>query len=738
MTIFRRYLYFDALIRFDLYKYLYKSCFLLLFFCVFLVFHAKAKEPYDKAGDILLKMFEYQEYYGKYIDEFDADVYIKGTGYVNKKNILSRYAPDFLYLDKRGKNTFVESIIKVHFKQPDFFSHRIVAIAGAKVNINDIRERVIQFLSNNLYNPKIINGQILVPFAKDAAKYYHYEYLSQIDTLNHIIHQIKVTPKVKSMQLVSGVFSVVDGLWTIYRYNFNGKLEFSKFEISTEFGLTGNTFLMPLKTNVYFKTKLLGNETDSHYSASFEYTSLKKRHTEQGSEAVGYDLSDYFETDADSLPFIGDETFWQKNRKIPLTAEEEAYLTDLKVKNANIKNDSTSKLWEKLTNIPKGIVTPRRFDYNDSKMTYSGLLNPFKLAYSKWDGLLYWQQFRFFKLQETGQEFHFAPDLGILFRRKQVYFNMPVYWLFQPRRFGEINFNFGNRNQTYNSKIIDKIMEEVPDSIRFEDLNLDYFRHFRMNLDGKYEICNGLIFKGGINYDWYIPIRKENSKGSEFRSSRMSEDVKDLTEDAYKMFTPMIGLTWTPRQYYRFNGKRKEYLGSRFPTFSIEYVCGVNKFLGSNSNYSKIETDIQQKIPIGLMSSFQYYIGIGRFLNTRSVYFANFDNFQRHNFPQSWEDPIGGVFHLLKGEWYDASNSYIQAHFMYEFPSIVLHWFRGVSKDILKERIYISQLYTPVRPFYTEIGYGAGNFIGNAGVFISLQHLKYEAVGIKFAFELGR
>jgi hypothetical protein len=260
-----------------------------------------------------------------------------------------------------------------------------------------------------------------------------------------------------------------------------------------------------------------------------------------------------------------------------------------------------------------------------------------------------------------------------------------------------------------------------------------------MNLEGKYEISNGLIFKGGINYDWYIPIQKENSPKNELRSSRhISEDVKDLTENLYKIFTPTIGLTWTPRQYYRFNGKRKEYLGSRFPTFSVEYVCGVNKFLGSNSNYSKIETDIQQKIPTGLMSSFQYYIGMGRFLNTKSVYFANFDNFQRHNFPQSWEDPIGGVFHLLKGEWYDASDSYIQAHFMYEFPSIALHWFRGVSKDILKERIYISQLYTPVRPFYTEVGYGIGNFIGNAGVFVSLQHLKYEAIGVKFAFELGK
>ncbi|GHS94757.1 hypothetical protein FACS1894207_3510 [Bacteroidia bacterium] len=719
------------------YKYLYKSYFLYLCICILPVFHAEAKEADNRTDSILLKVFQYQEYYGKYMDEFDADIYIKGNSDVKKKNILYRYAPDFLYLDRKGKNTFVETILRVHFKQPDYFSHQVVAVNGAKINIVDIQERVIQFLNNNTYNSKIVDGQILLPWTKGASKYYRYEYISQTDTLNRLIHQIKATPKIRSLQLVSGVFSVVDGQWMIYRYDIKGKWEFSKFEISTEFGLSGNAFLMPLKTDIYFKTQLLGNVTDSHYSVKFDYTSLKRKYLEQKPELVKYDLSDYFTESNDSLPFVKDETYWTENRKISLTSKEEAYLASSV--NPGFSKDSTSNFWTKLLDIPKGIITPRRFDYNDSKMSYSGLLNPFKLGYSKWNGLVYWQQFRFFRRYETGREIQFKPNLGLLFQRKQVYFNTPVYWLYQPRRFGEINFNFGNRNQTYNSKFIDLITEEIPDSIRFEDLNLDYFRHLKMSLEGKYEICNGLLFRGGIYYDWYIPIKKESDKKNVLRSSLgITEEVLGLVDDNYKAFAPMIGLEWTPGQYYRFNGKRKEYLGSKFPTFSIEYVWGVNKFLRSNSNYSKIEADIQQKIPTGLMSSFQYYAGMGRFVNTRSVYFANFNNFQRHNFPQSWEDPIGGVFHLLAGEWYDASDSYIQAHFMYEFPSTVLRWFRGVSKDILKERLYASQLCTPARPFYTEVGYGVGNFIGNAGVFVSFRHLEYEAVGVKFAFELGR
>lgn len=706
-----------------------ESCFcrfLFLFIFFSPVFNTEAKEPYSKTDGILLKLFEYQDYYGKYFDEFDADIYIKGNYSVKKKNILSRYAPDFLYLGKTGKNMFVESIIKVHFKQPDYFSHRIVAVNKANINMADIRKRVIQFLNNNTYNPKIIDGQILLPWTKGAAKYYRYECISQADTLSHIIYQIKVTPKEQSSQLVSGVFSVVDKRWTIHSYDIKGRWEFSEFEISTEFGYNSSAFLLPSKTTVYFKTNILGNETESRYSVRFEYISLKK-YSGPEPKTVNYDLSNYFSTTFDSLPVVKDETFWEENRKISLTPEEEAQVMDLDSINTNETKNSMSNFREKFSDISKGIVTPRRFDYDDAQMSYSGLLNPFKLAYSKWNGLVYWQQFRFFKLYENGQGIQFNPNLGILFQRKQVYFNIPARWLFQPRKFGEINFNFGNRNQTYSSKFIKKIEEEgKSDSIQFEDLNLDYFRHFKMNLEGKYEITNGLIFKGGINYDWYIFIPKKNGENPV------------IVLENYKAFAPVVGLMWTPGQYYRFNGKRKEYLGSRFPTFSMEYVWGVNNFLGSDCDYSKIELDIQQKIPAGLMHSFQYYIGIGQFLNTRTVYFANFNYFQRRNFPESWKDPIGGVFHLLKDEWYDASDSYIQAHFMYEFPSTVLRLFRNVTKDIVKERLYFSQLYTPVRPFYTELGYGIGNFIGNAGVFVSLRHLKYESIGVKFAFELGR
>jgi len=725
------------MIKISIYKNLHANPFLLL--VLFFVFPSMllAKDVYNKADSIMLKVLENRDFYGKYIKEYSAIAYIKGDRYVKKKNVLYRYAPDFLYLDRKGRNAFVESIVDIRFKAPNYFTQQILAVNGSKISINDIRNRTMQFLNVNIYNPAIFNNQILIPGYKKIFKYYRFEYISAIDTLNHRIHQIRVIPKIRSQQLISGIFYVVDGLWTIYQVDIEGKWEFSKFRIETEFGLPEKDFLLPVKTNITFRLNLLGNEVINHYYSSFQYRDVKKQDSDMQNKIINYDLSDYFNISIDTIPIVKDEKFWEENRPVPLTAYERSLIEDGEAKQ---QPSNVSNWWQGSWDyFSQEIVSSKRFKYNDSQMSYSGLINPFKLAYSRLDGIVYWQEFRYKKANQEGKELYFNPSIGFLFQRKQVYFKIPIQWLFQPMKMGEIRFTLQNRNQAYNSTFIGMIEKETPDSIHFEDFNLKYYHHYTSGLRGQYEIMNGLLLDGGINYNWYVPVKNKNQTESDLRSdSNIPKDVIDLVTDQYRIFLPTVGLTWTPRQFYRIIGKRKEYIGSNFPTLSMEYSWGVRGILGSKSNYDQLEADIQQKIPIGLMSNFQYYFSAGEFLKTSSLYFADFNLFQKRNFPQSWDDPIGGVFHLLRSEWYNASRSYIQAHLMYQFPYTLLRLFKNVTKDVLAERIYLSQLYTPILPCYTEIGYGVGNFIGDAGIFVSFVKEKYESVGVSFTFELGK
>jgi hypothetical protein len=674
----------------------------------------------NRADSIMKKVFENRDFFKYNIDEYFAKVYIKGINKVVKKNRLYRFAPDFLYMDN---DAFIESIASLHYKAPNFYSQQIDTANNPNAASDGIEKRLMQFLQVNIYNPALINNKIRLPGAKGTRRYYRFEYLSTLDTLGYVLHVIAAKPKIRSQQLVSGLYYIIDGLSMIFRIDLEGKREFAKFRIVSDYNAPDMDFLLPSRTEVYFTTHILKNLTESRYTVFFDYTSVK-RQKPKWQNTHTYNMSEYFIENTDALPIVTDESFWKNRRPEPLTPEENELVAVLR------RNDSIPAR-KKLTDaFAKNIVAPRRFNYAGTQMKYSGFLNPLKISYSKLDGLLYWQQMQFFKTFDNGHELQFSPSIGFLLQKRQVYFKTPVRWLFQPRRFGEFYFNFENRNQAYNSKEIEEELQK--DSVRIEDI-LDHFNHLAMNVGASYEIANGMIIKGGMNFDRYIAVGKKEAQ----TVSEASDEVAEMVTGEYRVFMPSVGVSWTPGMYYRVAGKRKYYIRSSFPTVSADYVCGW-KIFGSDSDFSKVEIDLQQKIGTGLMSTFQYYLAAGKYLNARSMYFTNFSRFQRRHFPESWNDPIGGVFHLLGGEWYDASRRYVQAHLMFEFPYTLFRPFRGITKDILKERIYLSHLCTPLRPNYTEIGYGVGNYIGNIALFVAFDKCRYQSIGMTFVMELDK
>ncbi len=684
----------------------------------------------------MTEVFKRSELYGKYIVEYRARAYIKGTTQVLDKNFLFRFAPDFFSFDKKNDNTILESIADIHFHAPNTFTQKIIAINGTTSNTDEIYEKVMQFLNINVYNPTSFNNEILMPTAKEGFKYYCFFYDSAIDTMGYKFLKIKVEPKIKSQKLVSGYIYVMDKFWTIGRIEVKGKIDFLNFDVKTNFGLPEEDFLVPKSTEVDIQVKVLGNEVVNHYSSYYDYAFTRKYESEYERKVLSnnYDLSDHFNVRLDSIPVIKDSLFWERNRNVPLTEEEKQIYEDYQGK-INIKIDTSSIKKNVNWNFAKGIFIPKRFSYNETQFKYSGLLNPFKIGFWGKDGITYWQKLHLNREFESGKIVSFSPDIGFVFKRKEFFFNTPVSYLFNPGKMGQFEFSLGNQNQSYSSEIIDEIKEIIPDSINFEDLNLKYYRHYYTALTGQYELFNGFLGEAGIDYHFYDPVKPDMP--SELRTET-EEGINDLIDEDYRSFTPMFGLQWTPKQYYRYNGKRKEYVGSHYPTFLIEYSRGIPNILDSNSKYERIEADVQQRIPLGLLRSVQYYAGAGIFTNTHSVYFADFRNFRRHNFPESWNDRIGGVFHLLDSYWYNASDSYIQFHAMYEAPFVFLQFFKNVTKDIFKERFYFSQLYTPAIPSYTEVGYGVGNYIFNMGVFVNFNKGECQTVGFKFAFELGR
>lgn len=375
------------------------------------------------------------------------------------------------------------------------------------------------------------------------------------------------------------------------------------------------------------------------------------------------------------------------------------------------------------------LVSTMNFSNQKTRIKYSGIINPFQFGFSGKNGITYKQKVRIHHLFKSGEYLQLRPEVGFLFKHREIYIKAPLEWGYKPEKKGSLLLEIGNRNNSYTSEITDEINKHLKDSaFNFEDLNLKYYSDKYIELKNNIEISNGLQFYQGISYHHRKPVRKGRDKV-------MDEDLAGLITNEYNAFVPYIGLTYTPGQYYWMNGRNKIYLHSRFPTFNIEYARSISGIFNSNSSYERIETGLNQKISLGLLRNLSYYISGGFFTRQKTVYFVDFTYFTPSYFPDSWNEEIGGRFYVLKREWYNAATSYIQGHLMYESPFLVAR-ILNPGRYIMNERIYLSHLWTPVLKSYSEVGYGFGNHIFNIAFFSGFNKLKATNISLRFSFEI--
>ncbi|RHJ92532.1 DUF5686 family protein [Parabacteroides bouchesdurhonensis] len=664
------------------------------------------------------------------VSKYDAEIYIKGHTEILKHNFLIRFANHLFPVDRKNKDIVFEMVSQSKFNAPNTYLHNFKAVNGNSIPNSSKQQEVLNYLNLNVYSPTAYNEGILMPVASNAFSLYNFTLEGIQDTAGLKIYKIRFMPKIWSQKLVCGDLYIIDKSWIIDKIDMNGRLSFAEFNLVMTFSRDFRRFILPEKADLFLRYHVLGNAIVSTYHSTFKYNEVEwvEEDNEKG-KGKSLDLTSYYRLSSDTVPIIQDSAYWNKIRDIPLTAEEQKILyTPLETSEA--KTDTTNmtkyiELTEQLTNTVN-------LDYRTTRIKYSGLLNPFQLGYSARNGISYKQKLRLSKTFKDDRQLRFRPEIGFVSKRKEIFFKVAGDWEYKPEKMGVLSLTIANGNQGYSSEITQKINKELKDSIfDFDDLNLKYFKHYYVDLRNSFELFNGFQLMTGISYHRRIPVKSKTN-------IEAGDDVNELLNENFHDFLTSVGFTYTPRQYYRMDGHRKEYVRSYYPTISLEIAQAIPNVGKSTGNYGRVEADIHQSISLGLLRKLNYHISGGFYTRAKSTYFADFEYFTRHNFPDSWNDKIGGVFNLLKSEWYNASDKYVQAHFMYQSPFILFQLLENkeASKHIFSERFYLSQLWTPILPSYTEVGYGLGNNIFNIGIFLGFDRWEYQSVGFKFAFEL--
>ena len=697
---------------------------------------------------ILQNIFQFSPFYSKIVDEYNADLYLKGKVLVHRSNKLVKYIPSMFSLEEGVNHYIIESLSEMHYTAPDIYNRKVKAVSSTFSRNKGELTDLTNFLNMNIYSSSIMTDKLLSPLDEKASKYYIYLLDSIVEDQGFQKYKISIIPKFKSTQLVNGYIWVSDEVWTIREVYFEGKFDLIEFKLRNIMGEEGDEEFLPVRLNLDINFKFMGNHLEMKADAWVKYNNIsfyKGGERRKSQKKHSHDLTEFYKLTNDSTQTISDPEEFAKLRPIPLTLDEDALYVLHKVRSGKsdwiIKSEpepeknKTAEFWGELGDVLVSSYNVNLAGFGSVKC--SPLINPVMLDYSHRRGISYKQRFKYNRLFSGGKLLRIVPQVGYNFSKKELYVKGDMEYQYWPQKLGSFEVNAGNGNRIYSSVVLDKLNSLSEGSMNFNEMDLDYFKDVYVNAFHNIEPVNGLFVKIGASMHWRSLTEKSSQQLKDFIEHAGGGLLHNFNlRSQYNSFAPRLRVEWTPGMYYYMVGKRKMNIGSSMPTFIFDYERGLKDVFNSNDEHERMEFEVQQKIKLNQIRTLSYRAGFGLFTQVDNIYFVDFINFRRSNIPEGWNDEIGGTFQLLDGQWFNSSRNYVRSNVIYESPFIFLRPFNRWLGMVQQERLYGGVLFMPHLKPYVELGYGIGTHVFDVGGFVSLMNGKFDTVGFKFTFEL--
>ncbi len=683
---------------------------------------------------ILEHIFQLASSYAAEVKEFEADLYLKGKLQIHKQNRIIKYVPSMFRFEKGVDQYIHESISELHYTAPNIYDRKVRAAATTFPGRESRFFDIIDFLKINLYSPSTMEDRILSPLNKQSSM--HYKYL--LDSVDYrregAIYKLRISPRYRSTQLLEGTCWISSADWSIRYMDFRGQYDLTDFHFTMYMGDTKETKYLPVLLNLNIIFKFLRNNLEMDYTGWLTYRNVKLRH--EGEDLLEwlrgkrrYDLSRSYTLTCDTTRLMQERDSFARIRPLPLSDSEDSLYRAFDERR-RIRPEDTLKIHTKfkknlvfLGQMGDALISSYDIDMNKvGNISCSPLINPLLISYSHRNGISYRQEFKYNKLFHNGKLLHLVPQIGYNFTKKEFYAKVDGEYVYNPKKHGALYVSVGNGNRIYSSVVVDQLEELSDSTFSFDGLDLDYFKDVYVNVSHNIEIVNGLTLWTGVALHWRHAVNG-------------TPEVAERVRLNYNSFAPRVRIEWTPGMYYYMNGNRKINVGSRFPTFLLDYEQGI-RVLHNSGTYQRCELSVEQKIRVHDLNTIAYHVGGGFFTDQEDMYFVDYVNFADRNLPQGWNDDIGGTFQMLDSRWYNSATHYIRGNMTYETPFLLLYPVSKMLSFVQKERIYAGILFMPHLNPYVELGYGIGTHLFDFGVFIGNEQGKFSSVGCKFTFEL--
>lgn len=440
-----------------------------------------------------------------------------------------------------------------------------------------------------------------------------------------------------------------------------------------------------------------------------------------------------------------DTAYWRTIRPIPLTTVEAQISSEKDSAKSAIKDTSEIKKSRKTNKITKFLLNGASFRAFDSTLhvKYNGLINYDKVDFNTVDGFIYRQTFSLEQRIDSSHSLKIDPGTAYAFSRKRFMWWTDINYVYSPLHGGNIHFHISSESADYNSE---NGINTTLNSIASLFFRRNYQKLYQQNLafiSNKLDIANGLTLSAALGYRT-AQILMNNSDYSFFynKTRKYSVNIPDSTEENAARNTSNEEAYWdarieyTPQYYYKIRNGKKEYQYSKYPTFFIDNKMAVPGIVYSSADYDLIEAGAQQHRSWGLMHSFSWEIKGGYFLNRDSICLMDDKYFNNQDIPVLFGNPTD-VFRLQPYYRNSPTQAYVEAHFLYTTPYLLIKYLPFLSNTFWCENLHFNYLTTNSQKNYWEIGYSISQiyFVGSIGVFAGFKGTNYQLFGIQAGFE---
>lgn len=250
-----------------------------------------------------------------------------------------------------------------------------------------------------------------------------------------------------------------------------------------------------------------------------------------------------------------------------------------------------------------------------------------------------------------------AGELNYGFNNNDLKGNMRFSYGHDPVHFGRAFFRFGDQYVLVNNfATIANILSRS-----------NFVR--KVNVGGGYrrELFNGFFGRVSIDYADRTPINDLNL--SEWSQNLFGGENEPASFDPYREFILTLRVNYTPGQKYQREPYRKIRLGSKWPTFGIEYRKAIAGVAGSELNYDYVEIGAKQEFKVGAMGTSRWKARAGRFLQASNIRFTDL-KFIRGTDPYFFAAPMD-AFQLL-GPTLSTQNAWFEGHYLHDFAGTLI------------------------------------------------------------------